>query len=76
MNDLELVSIHIDTYDKMFAEWAMKVFGKATDDASAMKRFDKSIGLELDSNYEKENYLGFFVIDKRKCFLARLKYEF
>ena len=73
---LEIVDIHIDVYDRMFAEWAFKVFGRATDDASAMRRFDHSLGLELSLDSELENYLSFYVRDKKKCLVARLKYEF
>ena len=73
---MEVVDIHIDTYDQMFSEWAIKVFGKATDDASAMRRFDNSLGLELALDYELENYLSFYIRDKKKCMVARLKYGF
>jgi hypothetical protein len=76
MSNLEIVNIHIDTYDRMFAEWAFKVFGRATDDASAMKRFDQSIGLQLCFDTDIENHLSFNVIDKKRCLVARLKYEF
>jgi hypothetical protein len=73
---LEIVNIHIDTYDRMFAEWALKVFGRATDDATSMRRFDISLGLELDMNGVVPDHLSFIVRDGKKCLVARLKYEF
>jgi hypothetical protein len=75
-DQLEVVNIHIDIYDRMFADWAIKIFGRATDDASAMKRFDSSIGLQLSSHSDLKDHLSFDVIDKRRCLVARLKYEF
>ena len=75
----EIVIISIDTYDYMYSEWVLKIFGKAMDDYRLMRKFDLSMGLELifnDLEIDDGDTYSFFIKDKRKLMVAKLKYGF
>jgi hypothetical protein len=73
----EFVNIDIDMYDGAFADWCIRTFGKATDDAKAIERFDKTIGLEYDNSSEiNYNVYTFKIVDKKKYMLFRIRYGF
>jgi hypothetical protein len=75
----EIVFISIDTYDYMYSEWVLKIFGKAMDDYRLMGKFDLSMGLELindDHEIDDGDTYSFAIKDKRKLMVAKLKYGF
>lgn len=75
----EIVHINVETYDVIYSEWVLKLFGKAMDDSKLMHRFDKSLGLELSigdiETIDMDSY-SFEIIDKKKFMIAKLKYGF
>ena len=77
--DKEIVYISIETYDTIYSQWVLKIFGKAMDDSKLMTKFDKSLGLQLANEEEvpiiMDDY-SFEIIDKRKFMIAKIKYGF
>ena len=77
--DKEIVYINIETYDTIYSEWVLKIFGKAMDDSKLMTKFDKSLGLQLNNEESTPIIMddfSFEIIDKRKFMIAKIKYGF
>ena len=74
----EIIYIEIDVYDRLYAEWVKRIYGKAMDDITLLRKFDASIGLHLTEEAEEfyPDKYPFIIVDKRKLLVAKLKYGF
>lgn len=77
--DKEIVYIDIETYDTIYSQWVLKIFGKAMDDSKLMTKFDKSLGIQLNNEELTPLVIdeySFEIIDKKKFMIAKIKYGF
>ena len=77
--EIDVFALDFDSYDNSFHKWVMSTYGKMVNDGFIYRKFDESIGLEYDNSVQEtqlSNKMQFVVKDKKKLFIARLKYSF
>jgi hypothetical protein len=77
--EIDIFTLDFDSYDNSFHKWVISTYGKMVNDTYIYKKFDASIGLEYYNSVQEtelDNKMQFIVKDKKKLFLARLKYSF
>lgn len=74
----DIVEIPFDAYDSAYAAWIIGIYGKAMNGAEEFKKFDNHLGIQLDLSLDStddECYI-FYIVDKKKFFLAKIRYGF
>ena len=77
--DKEIVYIDIETYDTIYSQWVLKIFGKAMDDSKLIIKFYRSLGIQLNNEESTPLVIdeySFEIIDKKKFMIAKIKYGF